>query len=181
MEPRWGASGKRIECTIDISFLTEEEAGPEVIELMVDDNKFGKKSVVRVVDTTGKARLRSGFDSMKVSGGGYRVDLGGKKGGGAVGGISSSSSTLRFYIGVDGTLGGDGASSYGDVSIPEGRLYFSLPCFPMGGGLGQLSTKEGIVTVRQVGWNTGWRRKESRILGVFRVKKIEDARRKDKF
>lgn len=39
---------------------------------------------------------------------------------------------------------------------------------------------EGIISVRQVGWNTGWRREESRILGVFRaVPSIEKARRVD--
>jgi hypothetical protein len=32
-----------------------------------------------------------------------------------------------------------------------------------------LSTKEGIVTVKQIGWHTGWRREESRILGTFRA------------
>jgi len=171
MDQRWGASGRRIEFTVDISLLIEKEAGPEVVKLMVDDNKFGTKSVVRVVDTVGKARLRGGFDSMGLGGGGYRVDAGGGRG--------MSSSTLRFYIAVDGTSGN---ASYGDVSIPEGRLYFSLPIFPTkNGGVGQLSTKEGIVTVRQFGWNTGWRREESRILGVFRAKGIEEARRKDGF
>lgn len=190
MEPRWGASGKRIECTIDVSFLTPPSssesgntadddgsslAGSEVISKMVNDNKFGKSSIVRIIDSAPTARLRGGFDKMNCSGGGYRIDA--TDSGGQA---RYSSSTLRFYIEVDGTLPRDGGSNlYGDISIPEGRLYFSLPCF--GSGVGQLSTKEGIVTVRQTGWHTGWRREESRIVGVFRASSMDVARKRDKF
>jgi hypothetical protein len=69
--------------------------------------------------------------------------------------------TLRLMVEAEGTKANQ---DYGDVSIPKGYLYFSLPCFG-----GQLSTKEGPVTVRQIGWHTGWRREENRILGVFRA------------
>ena len=68
---------------------------------------------------------------------------------------------------------------YSDVFVPKGNLYFSLPCF--GGKISQLSSKEGPVTIRQVGWNTGWRREESRIVGIFRAVPIADAMRKDGF
>jgi len=180
MEPRWGASGKRIECTIDVSFRESgadydtDLAGPDIIANMVNDNKFGKTSTVRILDCSSPtARLRGGFDSMNVSGGGYRIDAKGDKG------KSYTSSALRFYLEVDGTAAGDTSSTYGDISIPQGRLYFSLPCF--GTGVGQLSTKEGIVTVREVGWHTGWRRMESRIVGVFRAKQMEEAKKRDKF
>ena len=66
-----------------------------------------------------------------------------------------------------------------DIYVPKGCLYFSLPCF--GGKISQLSTKEGPVTIRQVGWNTGWRREESRIVGTFKAVPIEDAKRRDGF
>eukprot|EP00555_Chaetoceros_dichaeta_P005596 CAMPEP_0198258498 /NCGR_PEP_ID=MMETSP1447-20131203/7906_1 /TAXON_ID=420782 /ORGANISM="Chaetoceros dichaeta, Strain CCMP1751" /LENGTH=126 /DNA_ID=CAMNT_0043945633 /DNA_START=166 /DNA_END=543 /DNA_ORIENTATION=- len=126
---------------------------------MVNDNKSGKSSIVRIIDSAPTARLRGGFDKMDCGGGGYRVD--GASGGG--GAKRYSSSTVRFYIQVDGLPPRHGGSNlYGGISIPEGRLYFLLPCF--GSGVGQLSTKEGIVTVRQTGWHTGWRREESRIV-----------------
>ena len=35
-----------------------------------------------------------------------------------------------------------------------------------------ISTKEGTVTVKQIGWHTGWRREESRILGMFRMQQL---------
>ena len=69
-------------------------------------------------------------------------------------------------------------SCHRDVSIPEGCLYFSLPCF---GGVSNLSTKEGIVSVRQMGWHTGWRREESRIIGTVYASPIEIAIKRDKF
>ena len=93
------------------------------------------------------------------------------------------SSTLRFYIQVDGTAESSTAA-YGDVSIPKGWLYFALPCYigsGSGGGVGQLSSKERIVTIRQIGWNSGWRREENRILGVFCALPINEARKHDKF
>ena len=181
MDPRWGASGKRIELTIDISFLMPPSspaanddnidlslASEEVCNNMVKDNLSGKSSAVRIVDSAPKARLRNGFDEMNTHGGGYRIDSGG----------TSSSNTLRFYLNVDGTEGEEG-KSYGDISIPKGNLYFSLPCF--GSNTKQLSTKEGIVSVKQIGWHTGWRREESRIVGVFRVVPIDQAKRRDGF
>ena len=93
----------------------------------------------------------------------------------------SSSSTLRFCISAAG-------AKDGDVSIPGGYLYFALPYFGLGGG-GEgtgasgmnLSRKEGTITVKQMGWHTGWRREESRILGVFRAMPLEKARLRDKY
>ena len=43
------------------------------------------------------------------------------------------------------------------------------------------SSKEGVVTVRQMGWHTGWRRDESRIVGTFRAVPIDKAKQKDGF
>jgi hypothetical protein len=40
--------------------------------------------------------------------------------------------------------------------------------------LTQLSKKDGIVSVRQGGWNTGWYRQQSRIVGIFRAVSITD-------
>lgn len=189
MDPRWGASGKRIECTIDISFLlpptslsssssssqasNNEDlslANEEIMKNMVKDNLSGKSSPVRIVQTAPKARLRNGFDEMNTYSGGYRID---------VGGSNKSSNTVRFYLSVDGTESSSSSSSYGDINIPEGNLYFSLPCF--GTDVKALSSKEGIVTVRQFGWHTGWRREESRIVGVFRAVPIDKATRMDGF
>jgi len=174
MDPTWGRSGKRIEGTIDVSFQLSRDDGEEdtsradqdVMSKMVKDNLTGKSSAVRIIDSS-PARLRGGFDKMACRGGGYRIDAGNK----------NRSSTARFYLEVDGTKEGDGA--YGDIFIPEGCLYFSLPCF--NNGVKQLSSKEGIVTVRQMGWHTGWRREESRIIGVFRAVPIEQAKKRDRF
>ena len=174
MDPKWGKSGARIEGSIDIYFQIPTEdnhndclADEEIVDQMVKDNLSGTSTVVRKLDSN-DARLRGGFDSMKCNGGGYRIDVSRK-----------SSSTVRFFISVDGTEEDSRISSFGDIFVPRGNLYFSLPVF--GNSVKQLSMKEGIITVRQMGWHTGWRREESRIVGVFRAKPIEEARRKDKF
>jgi hypothetical protein len=169
MDPRWGASGKRIEFTLDVRFATTDKntvalAGEEIKQLMVKDNFGGKSSPVYILQTAENARLRNGYEKMKCYGGGYRIDT------------DAKNAVARFYVRLDGTPVG---SSYGDVSIPAGCLYFSIPVF--GGSISQLSSKEGLITVRQVGWHTGWRREESRIVGTFRAKPIQDAKRRDKF
>jgi len=176
MDPRWGASGRRIEGTLDVCF-SSSPATKEITDRMVTDNQMGASSPCFTLQAAKWARLKGGFDEMGVVteqqvGGGYRVD-----------GSSSNmrnSQTLRFYVTVKGIQDGD-------VSIPEGRLYFSLPCFvkqqqsSTSNGPPQimLSSKEGIISVRQIGWHTGWRREESRILGVFRAVPIEKAQRVD--
>ena len=176
MDPTWGRSGKRIEGSLDVAFRIPPDpsassgedpslAGPDIASNMVKDNLSGQSTAVRVLDSPRGARLRGGFDQMKCRGGGYRLD------------IAKRGATVRCYVEVDGTEGGD--RNYGDVFIPKGRLYFSLPCF--NNSVKQLSSKEGIVTVRQMGWHTGWRREESRIVGVFRAVPIEQARKKDKY
>lgn len=166
MDPRWGASGKRIEFTLDVRFLTDTLADPEISSKMVKDNFGGKSSAVYGLRSATKARLRQGFDSMKcVENGAYRIDM-----------AKGSVGTMRFYVSVDGT---SKESSYGDVSVPPGALYFSLPAF--GGKVSQLSQKEGPVTVRQIGWHTGFRREESRIVGIFKAVPLADARRRDGF
>jgi hypothetical protein len=104
MDPRWGASGKRIEFTLDVKFLTETAANQTVANRMVKDNFGGTSSPVYELITAPKARLRSGFDEMASHGGGYRIDTA-RNGGG----------TARFYILVDGTP--QSGSSYGYVSI----------------------------------------------------------------
>ena len=128
---------------ISDALANEEERGR-----MGKDNFGGTSSDVWVLRTAPVARLRNGFDEMKIHGGAYRTNAARRNGG----------STARFYILVDGTPKG---SSYGDVFIPKGNLYFSLPSFS---GVSQLSKKEGLVTVRQLGWHTGWRREASRMV-----------------
>lgn len=168
MDPRWGASGKRIEFSLDVGLLTTRLAAPEMSKKMIQDNTVGKRSQVFALDTAKFARLRDGFDRMECKGGAYRIDTG--RGG---------RSTIRIVIEVEGTVKADQAYVYGDVSVPAGCLYFSLPAF--GSGINNLSIKEGMVSVRQVGWHTGWRREESRILGVFKAKPLSEAKKKDRF
>lgn len=167
MDARWGASGKRIQFNLDIKLLSNKLADPIVADKMVKDNNMGKSSQVYALETAPFARLRDGFDRMQCYGGAYRIDV--DKGG---------RHTIRLMIDVEGTMA-DQNYIYGDVSIPKGCLYFSLPCF--GARIDQLSVKEGPVTVRQSGWHTGWRRQESRILGVFQAKKMADAKRRDSY
>eukprot|EP00980_Cylindrotheca_fusiformis_P001163 scaffold321_cov95-Cylindrotheca_fusiformis.AAC.4 len=157
MHPRWGASGRRLEGTLDVCF-SSIPASKEVQDGMVEDNQIGKSSDVMMVETATKARFKGGFDGVKVQPGGYRLDNGG---------------TIRFYVSVEGT-------ENGDVSLPQGNLYFSLPCFRTRSGEGIiLSATNGLCSVRQVGWNTGWRRQESRIVGVFRAVPIHKAQLAD--
>ncbi len=173
MDPTWGRSGNRIEGSLDVFFqsppnhdgIDESLADPDIISKMVKDNLSGQSTAVRVLESSPNARLRGGFDKMPCYGGGYRLD------------ISKRAATVRFFLEVDGTE--DGRGNYGDIFVPKGCLYFSLPCF--NNSVNQLSSKEGIITVRQMGWHTGWRREESRIVGVFRAVPIEQARKKDKY
>ena len=174
MDPRWGASGSRIEFTLDVEFAlpTADESGVDVslandatCDKMVKDNFGGKSSQVRSLKSLKSARLRGGFDKMRCDGGGYRIDVGG------------GNSVCRFFVECEGTP--ERGGTFGDIWIPKGCLYFSIPCF--GNSVTNLSAKEGPMTVRQIGWHTGWRREESRIVGVFRAKKLEEARRIDKY
>jgi hypothetical protein len=165
MDPRWGASGKRIPFALDVKLQTEL-ADPTVAALMLNDNKIGTTSKVYTLQTAQFARLNGGFDRMRCYGGAYLID------------VANGRYTLRMMIQVEGTKA-DQNYMYGDVSIPKGGLYFSLPCF--GGRISQLSKKEGPVTVRQSGWHTGWRRKESRILGVFNAKPLAEAKQRDPY
>lgn len=176
MDPTWGRSGQRIEGSFDVFFQMQPNsiaasepdlslATQDIIDNMVKDNLSGKSTAVRTLESSPNARLRGGFEKMKCYGGGYRID------------VAKRSSTARFYLDVEGTE--DGVGNYGDIFIPKGCLYFSLPCF--NNSVKQLSSKEGIVTVRQMGWHTGWRREESRIVGVFRAVPIEKARKKDRY
>ena len=100
MDPRWGASGKRIDFTLDVKFLSNVVASPEVQAGMVKDNFGGKSSQVYALESAPYARLRSGFDKMKASSGGYRIDTG-----------KNGASTIRFYINVDGVP--EKSSGYG--------------------------------------------------------------------
>ncbi len=178
IDPRWGASGRRIECTIDVSFSPPEDDDAPIEELSEEitsglintvTSKSSKLSPVTQLQHGPYARLRSGFDKMKINEGGYCIES------------APKSSTMRFCLDVSGTEGS--TASYGDVSIPKGKLYFALPYFgtSQSDGSISISKKEGTVCVKQYGWNTGWRREESRILGVFRAVPLGEARRRDKF
>jgi hypothetical protein len=176
MEPRWGASGRRIEFTLDVRFTGDaakdgEDGDGTPRELhasssLVRDGKSlgwlgakrGSKSSCFGLETA-YARMRSGFDRMACLGGLYRIERGSKQ---------KSDATVRFCIRVDGT------TDYGDVTIPPGYLYFSIPAFSS--KLSLISRKPGPVTVRQPGWNTGWRREESRIVGIFVATPLADKR-----
>ena len=178
MDPRWGASGRRIECTLDASFAIQQplEEDDKTQTLVSEDitaglmktvtNKSSSVSQVYKLQTAPYARLRGGFDKMSILDAGFCIEST----------PSASSSTLRFCINVPGVKDGD-------VSIPEGKLYFALPYFGQSKDTNTmvLSTKEGTITVKQMGWNTGWRREESRILGIFRAVQLDKAKVRDKF
>jgi hypothetical protein len=177
MEPRWGASGRRIEFTLDVRFTGDAAEDGEdgdgtprqlhASSSLVRDGKSlgwlgakrGSESSCFGLETAPYARMRSGFDRMACLGGLYRIERGSKQ---------KSDATVRFCIRVDGT------TDYGDVTIPPGYLYFSIPAFSS--KLSLISRKPGPVTVRQPGWNTGWRREESRIVGVFVATPLADKR-----
>lgn len=166
MEPRWGSSGRRIEFTLDVRFVRGRLADQQISQQMVQDNQSGRSSPVYVLQNAPFARLRGGFDDMKCdTEGAYRIDQSTKGAG--------QSDALRFLISTKG-------KQDGDVSVPEGNLYFSIPCF--GSSIAQISSKgEMPVTIREIGWHTGWRREESRIVGIFRAAPLEKAQQKDGF
>ena len=167
MDPRWGASGRRISMTLDVRFREILCTDERFLNAVVKDNLGGESSAIYELETAAKARLRKGFDEMNCYGGCYRLDVNKKNG----------AATVRFNILVDGTP--ETGSSYGDVYVPKGFLYFSLPAF--GGKISQLSQKDGPVTVRQIGWHTGWRRMESRIVGTFKAARLISAKKRDGF
>ena len=154
MDPRWGASGRRIEGSIDVAFARS------CCELWVAQ----------------QARLRGGFEAMRVllpsddNATARRLSYR----------IEKRERRIRFSFPVEGTAPPErgGSNAYGDVWIPKGALHFSLPIF---GGVDLISSKEGLISVRQYGWHTGWRREESRIVGTFRMKKIDEAMKIDGF
>jgi hypothetical protein len=171
MDPRWGASQRRIEFTIDVEFQQSTNVTKQQQQCMVQDNWMGRKSPIYNLRIAPFARLRNGFDDMKCSNdnGAYRIDT-----------QNSNQGTVRFYITTDGKTD----TSYGDIDIPSGELYFSIPCFGTNEPkkyIRNLSTKDGIVSIRQMGWNTGWRRMESRIVGTFRAIPIDAAKQRDGF
>jgi hypothetical protein len=101
MDPRWGASGRRIEFSLDLAFLLDKEASEAISANMVKDNFGGKSSTTKLLQTAPYARLRGGFDRMSCpDGGAYRIDVGRK-----------GASTIRFFVPVDGTE--KSATSYG--------------------------------------------------------------------
>lgn len=186
MDPRWGASGRRIECTLDVAFAmtpAEDDSSSVSDEIAAGliktvTNKSSSLSRVYHLISAPRARLRGGFDKMAINDGGFCIES-------SPSASLSSSSTLRFCISVDGAVDGD-------VTIPGGNLYFALPYFGTSMGMPSedgdnakrimnLSNKEGTITVKQMGWHTGWRREESRILGVFRAVPLGKARERDKF
>ena len=170
-----GASGRRIEFTVDIRFIKTGELASNQLskQIMVQDNQGGKSSSTFPLQVAPYARLRGGFDDMSCHvNGAYRIDKSNHRRQQQ----QQQSDTVRFFI---STRTG---KTNGDVSIaPGGNLYFSIPCFV---GMSQLllsSKRDMPVTIRQVGWHTGWRREASRIVGVFRVVPLADATQKDGF
>jgi hypothetical protein len=103
MDPRWGASGKRIPWTLDVLFTS--------IQLSPEDERYKRiklvyknDAIVRSLETASAGRLRQGFDSMPVYPGAYYVD------------VSDKGQTCRFVIPVDGTP--ERGGSYGYVLNP---------------------------------------------------------------
>ena len=128
MDVRWGSSGKRIEFTLDVEFTTSVVGKDDSARKnMVQDNLSGQSSDIYTLRTAQYARLRSGFDRMECgrdtddksenssTGGAYRIDIEQGSGGGGLGGARSrrtaATSTIRFFVPVEGTPERD--SSYG--------------------------------------------------------------------
>ena len=108
-------------------------------------------------------RLRGGFDTLKCGGGEWKRE----------------GERLEFSVVTEGTGEND---SYGDVSVPAGALYFAMSAYGGENWRDNVSERESTVCVRQMGWKTGWWRRESRIVGTARVKMLsEEVRRKDLF
>ena len=208
MEPRWGASGRRLEFTLDVSFLRlqlddiasssqEEEqrivndylASDDIATKLISSTSSSKSSLspIYALHSAPYARLLGGFDKMEMFDGGYCIESSS---------TATATKTMRFCLSVAGTTNGD-------ISIPEGYLYFALPYF----GIIQqqqvqvgntdtdndnnstfssqqkimnLSSRDGTVTVKQMGWHTGWYREESRILGLFRAVPLQKAQNRYK-
>lgn len=169
MSPRWGASGQRIEFSLDVRFSTDR-VSRQVAEEMVQDNRGGggsSSSPVCRLDTAPFARLRRGFDKMQCDGGAYRIDASSKNNSNR----SRGQKTLRLFLRTE-------AKQVGDVSVPDdSHLHISLPVLADS----SLSRREGIVSVRQYGWHTGWYTLESRIVGVVKVVPLAEAQTKDGF
>jgi hypothetical protein len=91
MDPRWGASGRRISLSLDVLF-SDVVAEKELQKKMIKDNFGGQSSSIYSLQTAPVARLRNGFDEMKCSPGAYRVDSGG-----------NGKQTARFFVPVSGT------------------------------------------------------------------------------
>ena len=104
MDIRWGASGKRIEFTIDIKLVTNGIVVTDstIVKNMVQDNFGGRSTPIYTVETAKAARLRNGFDRMDctTTTAGYRIDQ-----------DKTGRSTIRFFIPVEGTP--ETGSSYG--------------------------------------------------------------------
>ena len=165
MEPQWGASGQRMEFSLDVAFTTRA-ATRTVAKQMVQDNKgrgmASSQSPVYNLSVAPFARLRGGFDRMKCAPGAYRLDTAKDRG----------QKTLRLFFHAPQ------GKTMGDVTIPKDtNLYISLPVLADS----SLSRKQGIVSVRQYGWHTGFYTRESRIVGVVKAVRLKDARSKDGF
>ena len=97
MDPRWGASGRRIEFTCDIGFTSTTTTDSTIVDQMVQDNRSGRSSPTFILETAKKARLDGGFDKMDVRPGAYRIDFS----------SDAAAATIRFFVtAVDGTQKG---------------------------------------------------------------------------
>ncbi|GMH66130.1 hypothetical protein TrRE_jg9552 [Triparma retinervis] len=136
MDPSWGRSGRRLECTLDVEFLSDGG-----------------------LRTSPSIRLRGGFDSLPIGGASYEIE--------------SKKNNILFRI---ETKGSENYTNLGDVSIPEGCF---IACQGWIGGdprknPDNSSVREGIITVRQRGWHTGFFRMENRIAGVCKLRVINE-------
>lgn len=198
-----GASGRRLEFTLDVSFLRLQPDGApsQVNDLASDDigtklissttssgSSRSSLSPIYALHSAPYARLLGGFDKMEIYDGGYCIESSS---------TATATSTMRFCLSVAGTTNGD-------ITIPKGYLYFALPYFgiiqqqqqqqqsvQVGSAdnkstftsqqkVMNLSSRDGTVTVKQVGWHTGWYREESRILGLFRAVPLQKAQNRYK-
>ena len=113
MDPRWGASGRRIPFTLDVLFTNVLVTDMDLLDSKIGNlmhkatirNPFGSKSSPSyLLKTAPSARLRNGFDAMSCQDGAYQVDLSTDRNG-------RQQATARFHVCVDGTP--ERGSSYG--------------------------------------------------------------------
>ncbi|GMH62526.1 hypothetical protein TrST_g13584 [Triparma strigata] len=114
-----------------------------------------------LLQSTPSARLRSGYDSLKTEPQSYEYN--------------PKTSALKFSLNVLESY------RFRDCEIYATPLLFAINAYGPR-WYENVSSKPGTVCIEQWGWNTGFLRKEKRIVGTFYVEEIDErVRRRDGF